>query len=190
MTKILSMHTYSHAVFTWALARYLDPEESHAAVWGAAGAALPDMPTLAKAAHLLWRRRDSIAKEEFKEEFYEALEYYKEPSGKVDLTVHSLVPVGFLLVLYKILGLKRKDPHHALLAFLLGWAGHNLMDVPMHAGDARPPLWPLYRWRFKSPISYWDRKFYALPFLFVEHGAILALALAFLYQSYQKPPQK
>ena len=45
------MHTYSHAVFTWALARYLAPEESHAAVWGAAGAALPDVPTLAKAAH-------------------------------------------------------------------------------------------------------------------------------------------
>ena len=76
MTKILFMHTYSHAVFTWALARYLAPEESHAAVWGAAGAALPDVPTLAKAARLVWRRRDSIAKEEFKEEFYEALEYY------------------------------------------------------------------------------------------------------------------
>ena len=190
MTKILFMHTYSHAVFTWALTRYLDPEESHAALWGAAGAALPDVPTLAKAAHLLWRRRDSITKEEFKEEFYEALDYYKEPSGKVDLTVHSLAPVGSLLALYKILGLKRKDPHHALLAFLLGWAGHNIMDFPTHAGDARPPLWPLSGWRFESPISYWDRKFYALPCLLVEHGAILVLALAFLYQSYQEPPQK
>ena len=186
MTKILFMHTYSHAVFTWALARYLAPEESHAAVWGAAGAALPDVPTLAKAAHLVWRRRDSITKEEFKEEFYEALEYYKEPSGKVDLTVHSLAPVGALLVLYKILGLKRKDPHHALLAFLLGWAGHNIMDFPTHARDARPPLWPLFKWRWKSPISYWDRRFYALPCLLVEHGALLTLALTFLHQSYRR----
>ena len=80
------------------------------------------MPTLAKAAHLLWRRRGSITKEEFKEEWLDALEYYKEPSGKVDLTLHSLAPVGSLLVLYKVLGLGRKDPHGALLAFLLGWS--------------------------------------------------------------------
>ena len=180
------MHTYSHAVFTWALARYLDQEESHAAAWGAAGAAIPDVPTLVKAARLVWHRRDSITKEEFREEFCEALEYYKEPSGKVDLTLHSLVPVGSLLTLYKVLGLRHKDPHGALLAFLLGWAGHNLMDIPMHAGDARPPFWPLSSWRFESPISYWDRKFYALPCLLVEHGTILALVLGFLYQSYRQ----
>lgn len=186
MFKILFMHTYSHAVFTWAVVRYLRREESHAAVWGAAGAALPDVPTLVKAAHLLWRRRDSIDKEEFKEEWLEALEYYKEPSGKVDLTLHSLAPVGSLILLYKVLGLKDKDPHGALISFLLGWAGHNLLDLPTHAEDARPPLWPISRWRFKSPISYWDRKFYALPCLVVEHGAILALALALLYEGYQE----
>ena len=183
------MHTYSHAVFTWALVRYLKREESRAAVWGAAGSALPDVPTLAKAARLLWYRRDSISKEEFNEEWLEALEYYKEPSGKLDLTLHSLAPVGSLIALYKVLGLERKDPHGALLYFLLGWAGHNLLDLPTHAEDARPPIWPLSRWRFKSPISYWDRKFYALPILVAEHAAILALALAFLYESYQDTPK-
>ncbi|MDQ3860201.1 MAG: hypothetical protein M3266_01315, partial [Actinomycetota bacterium] len=69
------MHTYSHAIFTWALARYLDPEESHASLWGAAGSTVPDVPTLVKAARLAWKRRDSISKEEFREEYYEALEY-------------------------------------------------------------------------------------------------------------------
>lgn len=182
------MHTYSHAVFTWAVARYLKREESHAAMWGAMGAALPDLPTLVKAAHLLWKHRDTVTKEEFKQEFLETLEYYKEPSGKLDLTLHSLAPVGSMLVLYKVLGLKDKDPKKALLAFLLGWAGHSLMDIPMHAEDARPPLWPLVRWRFKSPVSYWDRKFYALPLIIAEHGAILALVLAFLHQSYREAP--
>ena len=175
------MHTYSHAIFTWALARYYDPEESHAAIWGAAGSTIPDMPTLVRAAHLVWQRRGEISKEEFKEEFYEALEYYEEPSGKLDLTVHSLVPVAAMLVLYRALELKNRS----LLYFLLGWAGHNLMDFPTHAEDARPPFWPLFKWRWKSPISYWDRKFYALPCLLVEHGTILALALAFLHQSYR-----
>ncbi len=139
------MHTYSHAVFTWAVARYVKREESHAAVWGAAGAALPDVPVLAKAAYLLWRHRDSMT--------------------------------------------KNGDSKKALLFFLLGWAGHNILDFPTHAEDARPPLWPLSRWRWKSPVSYWDRKFYALPCLLAEHGAILALTLTFLYQSYRGTPQ-
>ena len=179
------MHTYSHAVFTWAIARYVNREELHAAAWGAAGAALPDLPVLAKAAYLLWRHRGSITKEEF----LEALEYFKEPSGKVDLTLHSLAPVGSMLALYKVLGLKRKDPKRTLLAFLLGWIGHNMADFPTHAEDARPPLWPLSRWRWKSPVSYWDRKFYALPCLLVEHGAILALVLALVHQSYKTPAE-
>jgi hypothetical protein len=176
------MHTYSHAIFTWALARYLDPEECHAGLWSAAGSTVPDVPTLVKAARLAWKRRDSISKEEFREEYYEALEYYKEPSGKLDLMVHSLVPVAALLVLYRTLEIKDRS----LLYFLLGWAGHNLMDFPTHAEDARPPFWPLFKWRWKSPVSYWDRKFYALPCLLVEHGALLALALAFLQQSYRE----
>lgn len=179
------MHTYSHAVLTWAVARYVNREELHAAAWGAAGAALPDLPTLTKAAWLLWRHRGTIEKEEF----LEALEYFKEPSGKVDLSLHSLAPVGFLLASYKALGLKKKDPKGALLAFLLGWAGHNLLDLPTHAEDARPMFWPLSRWRWKSPISYWDRKFYALPCLLVEHGVILALILAFVHQNYRDPSQ-
>lgn len=184
-SNIVFMYTYSHAVFTWAVARYVAPKESNAAAWGAAGAALPDVPTLAKAAHLLWRRRDSITKEEFREEFLEVLDYFEAPSGKVDLTLHSLMPVGTLLALYKVLGLEKKDPNRALLAFLLGWIGHNILDLPTHAEDARPPFWPFSRWRFKSPVSYWDRKFYALPCLLVEHGTILALIVAFVHQSYQ-----
>jgi hypothetical protein len=182
------MHTYSHAVFTWVVTRYVKREESYAALCGAAGAALPDTPTLAKAAHFLWHRRNFVTKEEFKKEFLEALEYFEAPSGKVDLTVHSMVPVGTLLVLYKVLGLKKRDPSRALLAFLLGWAGHNILDFPMHAEDARPPFWPISKWRWKSPVSYWDRKFYALPCLLVEHGALLALILIFVHQSYRNAP--
>jgi hypothetical protein len=176
------MHTYSHAIYTWAVARYADREASHAALSGAAGAALPDLPTLTKAAYLLWYRGGSVTKEEF----LEGLEYFEEPSGRVDLALHSLVPVGSMLALYKTLGLKRRDPHKALLSFLLGWAGHNVLDFPTHASDARPPFWPLSKWRWKSPISYWDRKSYALPCVVTEHILILVLALGFLYQSYRR----
>ncbi len=174
--KITFMHTYSHAIFTWAVARYVNREASHAAAWGAAGSALPDLPTLAKGAYLLWFYRDSMAKEEF----LEALEYYNEPSGKLDLALHSLAPVGSMLALYKAVGLKKQDSQRALLSFLLGWAGHSLSDFPTHAEDARPLFWPLSRWRWKSPISYWDREFYALPCFLIEHCMILALVLRLL----------
>jgi hypothetical protein len=179
------MHTYSHAIYTWAVAHFARQEASNAAVAGAAGAALPDLPTLSKASRLLWSRRNTITKKEF----LKAMEYFEEPSGRLDLTLHSLVPVGSLLVLYKALGLKDRDPHGALLFFLLGWAGHNLLDLPTHAEDARPPFWPLSKWRWKSPISYWDRKFYALPCLVLEHAAILALVLALVHQSYRSTPE-
>ena len=50
----------------------------------------------------------------------------------------------------------------------------------MHAEDASPLFSPLSESRWKSPVSYWDRKFYELPFLLVEHGVILALILGLI----------
>ena len=69
-----------------------------------AGAALPDLPTPAKGAYLLRYNRDSRTKEEF----LESLEYYTEPSGRLDLALHSLAPVGSMFALYKAVGLKKK----------------------------------------------------------------------------------
>ena len=175
------MHTYSHAIFTWAAARLTYRAAARAALWGAAGAALPDIPTLVKAANLLWGRRASMTKDEF----LGAMEYFEEPSGRADLSLHSLVPEGALLGLYKVLGLEKMDSDKALLSFLVGWAGHNAVDFLTHSKDARPILWPLSQWRWMSPISYWDRECYAVPAMLVEHGVLLALAMSLLYESYK-----
>ncbi|MEJ6389504.1 cobalamin biosynthesis protein CobQ [Gymnodinialimonas ulvae] len=46
------------------------------------------------------------------------------------------------------------------LPVLLAFAGagllHIALDLPLHAGDGRPHLWPLSDWVFDSPFSYWD----------------------------------
>ncbi|MBY5931967.1 cobalamin biosynthesis protein CobQ [Tateyamaria omphalii] len=34
---------------------------------------------------------------------------------------------------------------------------HLLLDFPLHHDDGRPHFWPLSRWVFESPVSYWDR---------------------------------
>ncbi len=36
--------------------------------------------------------------------------------------------------------------------------------------------WPVSRWRFESPVSYWDRGRYGRAFAVIEHAAVLAVA--------------
>mmetsp|Transcript_22627 Transcript_22627/g.37044 ORF Transcript_22627/g.37044 Transcript_22627/m.37044 type:complete len:154 (-) Transcript_22627:1973-2434(-) len=34
---------------------------------------------------------------------------------------------------------------------------HLCLDFPLHHDDGRSHFWPLTRWVFESPLSYWDR---------------------------------
>jgi hypothetical protein len=47
--------------------------------------------------------------------------------------------------------------------FVLFWASmilHSLLDFPLHHDDAHRHFFPLLNWRFSSPVSYWDPRFY------------------------------
>lgn len=137
------------------------PAEPGLAAWGASGATLPDLPAIAGAVWLGARRR-VFTRGEFREKVCGESSF-----GVPDAALHSALPVAVLLVLC--------HPRGKLLAFLLGWAGHALADALTHSEDARPLLWPLVRWRFRSPISYWDRSRHARVFALAEHGALLLL---------------
>lgn len=166
--RIGPVRTYSHALFTWAAARHLVPSEPRVAAWGALGATLPDLPAIAG---VLWtgaRKRRLLTRRELCEEVC-----VKERFGGPDKALHSALPVAATLVLYRASGAGEPRPRAALLAFLLGWAGHALADAFTHAEDARPIFWPFSRWRFRSPISYWDRSRRARPFTLAEHAALL-----------------
>ncbi len=169
------MNTHSHAVCTWALARHLQADPA-AAACGAAGASLPDLPYLAKGALLIARERRGLTRQRLMEE----LDYFDEPSWGVDLALHSLLPVGTLLALGS---LRRRERAGRLRWFLLGWAGHNLVDLATHGGDARPHLWPAWGWRWQSPVSYWDRDRHAIPLLIGEHALLVGLGLVALRRS-------
>lgn len=164
------MRTYSHAALTWTAARLLDPSEVGVAAWGASGATLPDLPAVAGAAWLGLRRR-RLDRTEFREEVCARRSF----SGP-DATLHSVLPVGALLLISWALSSSERSPRKPLLAFLMGWAGHVLADALAHAEDARPILWPLSKRRLRSPISYWDRSRHARAFTLAEHGASLLLA--------------
>ena len=77
-------------------------------------------------------------------------------------------------------GVRERDADGTLLALLLGWAGHVLVDALTHVEDARPILWPLSRRRFQGPISYWDRAHNARSFALFEHATLLLVAARLL----------
>jgi phospholipid N-methyltransferase len=163
------MNTYSHVLGTWAAARRVDPNHAPSAWMAAAGAALPDVPYLARALSFLVRERRNLS---FRD-VLEHLDYFGAPRWPPDLLLHSLLPIAPAAALARVMpaGRARAD----LMWLASGWAAHNAVDLLTHATDARPHLWPVSRRRWRSPISYWDRKSHALPMIAAEHACVLAL---------------
>lgn len=168
--RISHVRTYSHAALTCTVAGLADSSEAGVAAWGAAGAALPDLPAVAGAAWLGLRRR-RLDRTGFREDVC-ARRSFASP----DAALHSAFPVGALLLALRISGSSECRLCRSLLAFLMGWAGHVLADALTHAEDARSILWPVSERRFQSPVSYWDSSHHARAFTMVEHGALLLLA--------------
>lgn len=163
------MNTYSHVLMTWAAARRLRPQRPRTALMAAAGAGLPDLPYLARAARPVTSKRGLT-----KHEVLEKLDYFNEPDWTPDLALHSLVLIA---PLYGAAGaLPTPASREGVRALALGWVGHNLVDLATHASDARPHLWPVSRRRWRSPLSYWERPSHAVPVLIAEHLALLAIA--------------
>jgi membrane-bound metal-dependent hydrolase YbcI (DUF457 family) len=172
------VNTYSHAFFTWALAKHGFKVPRRAAAGGTLGALLPDIPAFAGTAYYVglpflrdgWASMDSP-------EVLEAI-YFAGPFGTSGTALHSAIPVGTLLVLYRLFG--PRDAQRILLWFLLGWAGHVAVDFLTHVEDSRPVFWPLSDWEWSSPVSYWNPAYYGREFFLAEHGLILLTMSALL----------
>jgi len=68
----------------------------------------------------------------------------------------------------------------AWLAFLASMAVHSLTDLLVHREDAHAHFFPLSSWRFVSPVSYWDPRYYgglvgAFELLLIIGGAVVML---------------
>ena len=162
------MRTLSHSLLTWAVAGRAS--ERGLAAPAVLGAVMPDGPIALGAGWLVLRRGAGFGRGEFESEVC-ARTVFRGP----DAALHSLLPVGTALVLRAAAG-RVGDRDGAVLAFLLGWAGHVLVDSLTHAEDARPVLWPLSGKRFRGPVSYWDRRHHARAFSILEHALLLLSA--------------
>lgn len=54
---------------------------------------------------------------------------------------------------------------------------HAIADFATHHDDARRQLWPVSDWIFRSPVSYWDARYYGNLFGLFEVGLVLTLTL-------------
>ncbi len=167
--KLPDVETYSHAFFTWALAKHGLKAGRAAGVAGAVGAAMPDLPALAGTFYFL--SRDGRM---WNEESLEAI-YFSGPFGATGSALHSTVPVVALLILYVVLKLGRRDPRKMLLWFLLGWFGHTIADFLTHADDTRSLFWPISAWKWSSPVSYYNSQYHGQEFFLLSHGLMLLI---------------
>ncbi len=171
------METYSHAFFTWALAKHGVKAGRAAGIAAAAGAVFPDLPSFAGTAYYvgtayLRKGWDSMHSEELLDAIY-----FSGPFGGTGSALHSAVPVVTLLVLYRIFGLGRRDRRRIVLWFLLGWLGHAIVDFLTHVDDTRPLFWPVSDWEWSSPVSYYNPLYYGREFFAISHGLMLLTIL-------------
>lgn len=171
------METYSHAFFTWALAKHGVEAGRAAGVAAATGAVFPDLPSYVGTAYhvgmsFVWEGWEAMHSEALLDAIY-----FTGPFGATGSALHSVIPVVLLLIVYRVLGLGRRDTRRILLWFLLGWFGHTVADFLTHVDDTRPFFWPIADWEWSSPVSYYNPLYYGEEFFAISHGLMLLIIL-------------
>jgi len=121
--------------------------------------------------------------------------YFNDPFW---IASHNFLHSPTALVIYAIILWRFFDkPNtrgHWWLSFVFGCMVHSVVDILTHHDDGPVLFWP-FEWhiRFYSPISYWDRKYYAEQFFWVELGINVVLLgylfLPKLIQRFKKQPK-
>ena len=86
---------------------------------------------------------------------------------------------ALLWALIALAGFLTRDRGVALLAFGASGFLHVCGDFLLHADDARAHLQPFTDWRFHSPVSYWDPRYFGRVVMAAEAaaGAVLVAIL-------------
>lgn len=154
------MNTPSHMLIGAALfARPLAPATLIAAL---AGGLAPDLPMFAM---VLWATQVVGLPEH---EVFGTL-FFSDTWQSVFAIDHSF------LVWAALLGLATWRRQAILRAFAGAGLLHAIADFLTHHDDARRQFWPVSDWVFRSPVSYWDSRFYGDIFGVFE--VVLAVAL-------------
>jgi hypothetical protein len=130
----------------------------------AAGGIAPDVPMLAIVAAL--KLSGMPARRIFDEMYWENWWQITNAIG------HSFLLWGALLAL----AFMRSWP--LIVAFAASGLTHAAVDFLVHREDAHMQFWPLTRWKFVSPVSYWEPEHFGRYFGTFEAGLGLLMAFA------------
>lgn len=139
------MNTPAHLIF--GLAAFGNPHRRAVTAAALAGAFIPDLSLYALAGwELLIQGTDP--------QIVFGQMYYSDSWQAIFRIDNSFILWGLLLVV----GMMARS---GVLIALCGAALiHLTLDFPLHNDDARAHFWPLTNWKFISPVSYWDPKYY------------------------------
>ena len=156
------MNTPAHLIFGAAV--FARPGQGRVTWAAVIGGLLPDIPLMLMVGWSLW-----VAQIPVQTVFGQL--YFSDGWQRVFAIDHSLLLWGAALTAGVLMA------RRVLTAFAGSGFLHAALDFLLHHDDARAQLWPLTWWKFRSPVSYWDRAYYGHIFGPVETGVSLLLCL-------------
>lgn len=165
------MHTQTHIIMGAALGG----NSRRNAIAGALGGVLPDLPMLLI---VLVLKVAAIP-----DPIIFGFLYWQEWWQVANALAHNFFLWGGLFLL--ALALRERlvataeaiDRWSAVAVFAASGFIHTAIDFLCHREDAHMSLWPVSRWKFVSPVSYWDPAHYGHVFSLFEAALGLGLAL-------------
>ena len=156
------MNTPSHMLIGAAVfGRQLVPATLAAAL---AGGLAPDLPMFAM---VLWATRVAGLPEQ---EVFSTL-FFSDTWQAVFAVDHGLLIWG------AVLGLAIWRRNLILRCFAGAGSLHAVADFLTHHDDARRQFWPVSEWVLRSPVSYWDARYYGNTFGVFEVALVVMLAI-------------
>jgi membrane-bound metal-dependent hydrolase YbcI (DUF457 family) len=148
---------------------------------GAAGGIAPDVPMLAIVAVL------RLSGYSFGDIFGRL--YWENWWQIANAIGHNFLLWGGIFILSAYL-IRRRARGGGLPRLAFAFSGsaliHSAIDFLCHREDAHMQFWPVTRWKFVSPLSYWDSAYFGREFGLFEAvlGIAMAIALFSIWRSW------
>ncbi len=172
------MNTPSHLIITAALRKRVGHAVAIPRSAFLLGSVLPDVPLFFLAVGSLIYDRYIVGGDgpRMTEQTFDYLYFHNPWWIASHNLLHSptllLIALGALWGARSLVGTQR----HWWFWFVLGCLLHTALDIPTHVNDGPVLFFPFdWSYRFSSPISYWDPRYYGRQFTIFELGLDLIL---------------
>lgn len=108
-------------------------------------------------------------------------ERYSTDAWQIPVAISHSIPIYALVLAVAIV--RNSD---ALKVYAMATLAHIACDLPLHHDDAHMHFWPFTRWKFISPVSYWDPAHYGHYASLAELAIVLAM-IAVLWRRFESP---